>query len=85
MLILVFVLVFGAVAAPTGVILLINRSQQRVQFEITCATLETGLIEARGIQANRILLVRIADSLGLPVDIPPRIALPEVPEECAEF
>ena len=81
---MVFVLVFGAVAAPIGVIVMVNEGQQRVQFEINCTTLRAGLIEARLIQANRVMLVRIAHNLGLPVRVPPPISLPEVPVECEQ-
>lgn len=79
---MVFVLISGAIAAPIGVIVLVNESQKDAQAQITCTTLQAGLVEARAIAANRVLLVRIAASLGLHVRIPPPIDLPEVPAEC---
>lgn len=81
-LVLVFMLVFGAVLAPIGVVVYVGQVQQSVQTEVTCTTLEANLIVARAVTANRILLVRIAHSLGLHVSIPPIVELPEVPTEC---
>jgi hypothetical protein len=83
-LVLVFVIIFGAVAAPIGVIVAVQEVQQNTQTEITCTTLEANLIVAKAVTANRVLLVRIAHNLGLHVELPPRIDLPEVPPECAE-
>lgn len=83
-LVLVIMLVFGAVAAPIGVIVYVGQIQQSVQTEVTCTTLEANLIVAQAVTANRVLLVRIAHNLGLHVELPPRINLPEVPIECSD-
>jgi hypothetical protein len=83
-LVLVFIIIFGAIAAPVAVIVFVGERQQAVQTEVTCTTLEANLIVARSVTANRILLVRIAHNLGLHVELPPRVDLPEVPPECTE-
>jgi hypothetical protein len=83
-LVLVVVVVFGAVLAPTVVIFAIGRVQQNTQTQINCTTLEAGVSVARTVQSNRVLLIRIARTLGLMIRVPPLVVIPEVPAECAE-
>lgn len=75
-------ILFVVVSAVLLVPVYIQSQVDRVQLEVTCATVKANILELSAVNRNGVILTRIARELGLPVSFPPPIEVPEVPPEC---
>lgn len=79
---LVLVIVFTSVAAPTLVLVFVGQQANHIQLEVTCSILQAEVDQLQAVTRNGNLIEEIARNLGLPIQPPPEIVIPEVPAEC---